>query len=118
MGESHSTADLILDGQTGSCGGTAGSVFLTRRLRLLDVRDEVVDGIRLAIFTQFRIAWILRSIDPRRQSGVSHQSLGSGSPSALRSDGIIGRHRLLIPLKANLARISKWESSYAPKPLD
>src|SRR6516162_2683196 len=36
---------------------------------------------------------IRRSIDPCRQSGVSHQSLGSAVSIALCSDGIIGRHR-------------------------
>ena len=34
-----------------------------------------------------------RSIDLRRPSGVSHRSLARRSPSAIRSDGIIGRHR-------------------------
>src|SRR5260370_32882766 len=36
-------ADLILDRQAGRSGGAALGVFLVRRLRLIDLLDEVVD---------------------------------------------------------------------------
>ena len=47
---------------------------------------------------------IRRSIDLRRQSGVSHQSLARRSPSALRSDGIVDPSKIALAPSNGLSR--------------
>src|ERR1700736_856582 len=72
-------ADLILDRQAGRRGGAVLSVCLVRRLRLVDVPDEVIDGGFLAhvpslrafprFFCHFRSSRTVAYVDLRRFSG-------------------------------------------------
>ena len=60
-------ANLILDRQAGGRGRAAISVFLIRRLRIVDVLDEVVDGDFLAHVSSLRV---LRCCCHFRSSGT------------------------------------------------
>jgi hypothetical protein len=64
MGGLPFLADLILDRQAGRHGGAALSLFLVRRLRFVDVPDEMVDGGFLAHVPSLRASACCFHCDP------------------------------------------------------